>query len=92
MTASESANKIFQEVFDMIPESYRERYGIRLITANQFSAFPAMYAEIQEAKVSIIPNGKEILVEELPGKLIIDIVGSGKIHMYKNFTCIYTHL
>jgi hypothetical protein len=86
------ASSAFAEVFNQIPELYREKYGIKLITANEFTKFPVLYAEIREAKLSIIPNGKDITINEREGKLIIDIEGSGKVHMYKNYTLIYTLL
>lgn len=82
----------FAEVFNQIPEIYREKYGIKLITANESSKYPVLYADIREAKLSVIPNGKAITINELDGKLIIEIEGSGKIHMYKNYTLIYTLL
>lgn len=90
MEAQEVLGNYFSNIFDQIPESYRERYGIRLITANQFSMFPVIYMEIKEAKMSIIPTGKEILIEETPTQLRIKIIGGAEVNMYKEFKLINT--
>jgi hypothetical protein len=90
MEAQELLGKYFLELFDQIPEEYRERYGIRLITANEFSKFPVIIMEIKEAKLSIIPTGKEILIEETPSQLRIKIVGGAEVNMYKEFKLINT--
>lgn len=92
MTAIEAKNKMFQEVFDMIPESYRERYGIRLITAG-LPPVPCMYLEIEKAKLAILNRSNHnVSVEETQESLCLKVEGSANIFMYKNFTCIYTHL
>jgi hypothetical protein len=87
----ETVHEIFREAFESIPDFYKERYGIGLITANEFTKFPVIYAEIKEAKLSIFPNGEEILISEDEEKLIVKI-GKATIHMYKKVTLIYTFL
>ncbi len=86
------ASSAFAEVFNQIPEIYREMYGIKLITANEFTKFPVLYAEIREAKMSIIPRGKDITINEQENQLTIYIDEIATIRMHKNFTCIYTLL
>lgn len=92
MEAQEMAGKYFLELFDQIPEAYRERYGIRLISPTEWTTFPMLYIDIKEAKISIIPNGKEIHISEADDKLTISIIGAAEIYMYKQFTLIGTIL
>jgi len=82
----------FAEVFNQIPEIYREKYGIKLITANESSKYSVLYAEIREAKISIIPRGKHITINEQENQLTIYIDEIATIRMHKDFTLIYTLL
>jgi len=92
MEAQELLGKYFLELYDQIPEAYRERYGIQLITSTEWVKFPTLYIAIKEAKISIIPNGKEIHISEADDKLTISIIGAAEIYMYKQFTLIGTIL
>lgn len=92
MEAQEMAGKYFLELFDQIPEAYRRRYDIRLISSTEWTKFPMLYIAIKEAKISIIPNGKEIHISEADDKLTIKIVGAAEIYMHKEFTLIGTFL
>lgn len=92
MEAQEMAGKYFLELYDQIPEAYRERYGIQLITSTEWVKFPMLYIAIKEAKISIIPNGKEIHISEANDQLTISIIGAAEIYMYKQFTLIGTIL
>lgn len=92
MEAQEMAGRYFLALFDQIPEAYRERYGIQLITSTEWTKFPMLYIAIKEAKISIIPNGKEIHISEANDQLTISIIGAGEIYMYKQFTLIGTIL
>lgn len=87
MEAREQANKLFREAYDQIPEIYRERYGILLIEAYENISFiPMLSLQIKHARLSIIPNGKEISVEEFPEKLIIKVDGVSEIFLNRHNT------
>lgn len=87
MTQLESNNAMFQEVFDMIPETYRERYGIRLMTCD-----PCLYLDIEEARLTILNSDKKVRVGEDSHCIYIKVDDMTRITMYKNFNLIYTHL
>lgn len=86
---------MFQEVFDMIPESYRERYGIRLMIAEEGFDWPCKWLSINSGNLAILHSftrDKQLSVEERQDSLSLKVEGCAEITMYKNFTCILTHL
>ena len=87
MTQIESSNKMFQEVFDMIPEEYRKRYGIRLMASS-----PCLYLDIEEARLTILNSDKQVRVSEDSSCIYLKVDDMTRITMYKKFDLIYTHL
>lgn len=87
MTRIESNNAMFQEVFNMIPETYRERYGIRLMSYD-----PCLYLDIEEAKLTILNSNKQVRVSEDSHCIYLKVDDMTRITMYKNYKLIYTHL
>jgi hypothetical protein len=76
------------ELYDQIPEAYRERYDIQLKTSPEEVKFLTLYIHISEGNTTIIPDGKEIHISEADDKLTIKIDGAAEIYMYKKFTLI----
>jgi hypothetical protein len=82
-----NVNTYFREAYDKIPEAYRERYGILLIEAYENTSFiPVLSIEIKHARISIIPNGKEISVSEANDRLTIKAEGAAEIWLHKHYT------
>ena len=78
---------MFQEVFNMIPETYRKRYGIRLMSSD-----PCLYLDIEEARLTILNSDKRVRVSEDSHCIYLKVDDMTRITMYKNFNLIYTHL
>ena len=88
----EATNRMLQQVFDMIPDTYRERYNIRLMTAGEGWNFPVKYLDIEHGQLSILNEERPVSVTEHQDQLCLKVGHSAEIRMYKNFTCIYTLL
>lgn len=87
MTQIESSNKMFREVFNMIPEEHRKRYGIRLMSSD-----PCLYLDIEEARLTILNSDKQVRVSEDTHCIYLKVDDMTRITMYKHLHLIYTHL
>lgn len=89
MMAGKSLGEQFLELYDQIPEAYRERYRISLVHCPEYTLESLYFIAINEAKISIIPRSdRAVWIAEAEDKLSIFIEGVGEIYMYKNYTLI----